>query len=297
MRSRHHQPLRIEFTAGQVCLALLLVIGFGSLPGAVAAQDTVTIRGAPQCETCRIRARLVTRLGSLGDDNGPARYVWLARDSRGRYLVSPAASEDRVLIYGSNGRLQGELGRRGEGPGEFKVPGFVQVNADTIAVYDRIDGARSLFTSDGTFIPRDPTGLRIDNAVVTTQGQLLVQGRAATVSAIGLPAHRVNLGGAPKSFGADEQLVDPRVEMTWLRHMGPARGEAVWLGHILTYVAERWSASGQRELTVRRDVPWFPPGDVERGATSVQYVRPRPMLIGLWEDEDQLLWMVTRVAG
>ena len=77
--------------------------------------------------------------------------IWdLAVDSRGRIYIAQSRTAS-VAVYDSVGQFQGELGHRGDGPGEFRFPSKLAIDAgDSLWVMDL--GARrvSVFRPDGS---------------------------------------------------------------------------------------------------------------------------------------------------
>lgn len=64
------------------------------------------------------------------------------------------AGPARVQLYGRGGSYRAALGRRGDGPGEFRSPRWLSVRSDTLMVFDPLQesGRLSLFSLEGTFI-------------------------------------------------------------------------------------------------------------------------------------------------
>lgn len=78
--------------------------------------------------------------GAAESVEDPAHLIWsirgLARLSDGRVLVHSGGSET-VMLFEPSGELSMEIGRKGEGPGEYIRPQHIQLlPGDTIAVWD-----------------------------------------------------------------------------------------------------------------------------------------------------------------
>jgi len=103
----------------------------------------------------------LTREWSIGgaEDDDLVLVTLLRSDmtiDRDRLYVSDR-TESRVVIYGSDGRRLGILGRRGAGPGEFLSPGVLTVAADRTLLADDHEKERTLrFDSAGRFIDELP---------------------------------------------------------------------------------------------------------------------------------------------
>jgi hypothetical protein len=78
-----------------------------------------------------------------------------ARLSDGGVVVANAGSRE-VRFYGPDGRHRATAGGSGQGPGEFRYPAAIVVEAgDTVVVQDRLDRVR--FSPDGAFLGRETT--------------------------------------------------------------------------------------------------------------------------------------------
>jgi hypothetical protein len=81
----------------------------------------------------------------------------------GRWAVGVQAS-NTVRFYDAQGRMTGFVGRRGEGPGEFRqVMGVYAMRGDTLVVTDL--GEVELFTADGKFVRQGASRARGDRFV------------------------------------------------------------------------------------------------------------------------------------
>src|SRR4051794_14135129 len=87
-------------------VALLMV-----LSGAAAAQS-----GTNACIGCQVSLSDVLHLGSVSDAELLDDASVLAVDRRGRFLAGTGGGT--VLVFSPDGKLQRQIGRRGQGPGE-----------------------------------------------------------------------------------------------------------------------------------------------------------------------------------
>lgn len=98
------------------------------------------------------------------NDGPPAPYQVTAavRLAGGRIAVASSGTA-QILVYNADGRFIRALGRRGDGPGEFRsIFGLAAVGGDTLAAWDPIAGRATLFAPDGSLVrtvaPRAASG-------------------------------------------------------------------------------------------------------------------------------------------
>lgn len=114
-------------TRAQALFWLLTASLLSGSPGPLRAQNV---------ERWTLREEL--RIGSQGGPEALTRISSLLTDSLGKiYLVQPL--EAAVRVYDSDGRSVATLGRRGDGPGEFRVPLHAGWIRDTLWVVDLAD--------------------------------------------------------------------------------------------------------------------------------------------------------------
>lgn len=96
--------------------------------------------GAPD----RDRPALEGRFGE------PTDVAW---DSKGNIYISDGYIHSRIAKFDKDGHWIGTWGKRGVGPGEFRTPHAIQIDAnDHIWVGDRSNGRIQIFDTDGKFL-------------------------------------------------------------------------------------------------------------------------------------------------
>jgi hypothetical protein len=97
------------------------------------------------------------RIGTLDGDEQYQffRIVGINVDAMGRILVANAGTST-IRVFDSEGRYVREIGKKGEGPGEFREVTTPIVWRDTIAVSDQEAMRFSLFDTTGTFLTSWP---------------------------------------------------------------------------------------------------------------------------------------------
>src|SRR5262245_7574293 len=100
------------------------------LPTRLPAQTTTPIPTKHGCKTCALQLSPVVRIGSAEDSAGFGLTASVVLTRRGQFLVSSGTFVGQVFVYDRNGRFVRSIGRRGEGPGEFKSTLTLHVDAN-----------------------------------------------------------------------------------------------------------------------------------------------------------------------
>jgi len=95
----------------------------------------------------------VREWGSLG--YGPGQFVFptdIAFDDKGHVFVSEYGDNDRITVFDPDGKFLYQIGKFGQGPGEFSRPQSMVIDGDTIYVTDACNHRICVFKTDGTFV-------------------------------------------------------------------------------------------------------------------------------------------------
>jgi len=93
-----------------------------------------------------------SQIGSLDDpDQSLTRVVQVLIGPDGELIVLEAL-DHRIFVYDAAGQLSHEIGRRGEGPGEFGMVGHMGLLSDTLYVSDDGLGRLNFFTLAGELL-------------------------------------------------------------------------------------------------------------------------------------------------
>src|SRR5690606_17178959 len=154
-------------------VACLLV---GTLPAIGYAQGDMRIAPEPVCERCSIDLELVATLGSVdgpGALSGPVASI--AVDSKGRYYVADHLQNYQILVYEPNGKFRGIIGRRGEGPGEYRNIASVHIGpGDTLHVFDGGTRRYTVLGPDWSVVRMRPFPGSVIEAASTSSGEIVV---------------------------------------------------------------------------------------------------------------------------
>ena len=280
---------------------LLIPVPFLLLPAsALPAQEVLNWDDFELCEDCELE---VTELVRLGDADGPGviegenvRVVW---DEELGYLHFLLA-DTRIKIFDHDGTFLREIGGEGDGPGEFRTIGDVDVIDGRIAVLDRAKSAVVILSPAGEYITQHRHRLN-DVAPFTPvgQGRIVIPSTNWRTRVIEHPLHLMDLSsGAPTvHFGA----ANAGAEVTGLQwNFGKRVAESVmsrpgtmWWGWIATPAVQEWSVEGELFRDFDGDLPWFP--EIYEAPDRAREP-PETLLNGLALDGDDNLWMMIRTA-
>jgi hypothetical protein len=189
----------------------------------------------------------------------------------------------RVVAFDAEGRHRWTVGRRGNGPGEFRSLYRVDVRRDgTLFIYDRGTHEVTALSPEGRIVNRYrmPFPLvQVDN-LVALDDEVLVSGTTADPTGGGRGIHRFRLTRPElqyaSSFGALPVARDAMVLQLWGAG-AIVRGStgSIWYTRRLPYEIYRFDASGRQRAVIR---PPFrargTPDDairVDRGERNTRY--------------------------
>ncbi len=276
-----------------VLSAVLLGIQLpGVAAGALQAPTYRTVTGSA-CDECSIvREVVLTIPGRREEMVSP--YTILARDSRGRWLLSTVEAAPRISVYDSTGSLLQSFGRQGAGPGEHRTVTVIAVTAgDTVHVFDNALRRHSVYSPSYQYVRSTLYVGRVWEAIEVREGTLALNADIPTPDRVGYPLHLMHPDGTlGQSFGSASGAYRVDASLLLNRYITHAGGTEIWDIPWLAYQASRWGSSGAT-LHLQRDVPWFrtvtdirPPG---------QQRPPSPWVMGIWMDQARQLWVMLRV--
>lgn len=279
----------VQYSASLVMAFACPAAGTAALP-----QDAFVVVPCPSA--CPL---VLSPAGEFGDDMGPGMiesdYTKARLDASGRRYVTSHFSTE-IKVFGPDGSFLNRIGRKGEGPGEFD-------GISALAFPD--DGVVTAFDHTGSVQTFDWTGELLNvvrlpfrpglGAVFLAKPWAVLQADVQTPERIGLPLHLVNVdnGIVEQSFGSvtgEYRLSDVnRGE----RVVASGPEGAVWSAYPREYRIELWTPDGL-ELSLVREVPWFPPGTLEAMSHGSDE-RPNPILANMAADGSRI-WLKLLVA-
>ena len=264
------------------------------IAGCVAEGPPPEASGPCPSGDCRIELEHIARITDA-DDPGilPTYVIWIQETEAGT-LVSASRDMTQIAEFGPDGRLVGVIGRSGQGPGELlRLRTVIAGSGDTLFAPDFGQGRISMFGPDRTLAGTLPMPFPPD--LVMPDGSFLVTWQIGRSETIGYPMHVVDREGrVVRSFGTDEPQYRPDLDHILTRKVALGRDGTVWAMAPARYILERWDPStGERLQSTRIPSDWFRES-IE--PYTDETVRPPPLVAGLWEDEDGLVWTIVRDA-
>ena len=186
--------------SGSLSLGFLAVLA--ATPG-LSAQDTVTVSGEVTCSACVITFDTVVTIGGL---DGPGlhqitQYADVAVDRRGRIYVVDFMQPE-IAVFDATGEFIRTLGRRGEGPGEYRDVAHINTGPEYIHVFDRYRG-RTLLDHDLNVVDMHRFPADVVETFVTDSDEVVWVGDVPTSASVGHRIHTLGPTGEIRSFGGD----------------------------------------------------------------------------------------------
>ena len=289
---RDAKPIRaLDLLAGA---AVFLAIN--SLPATPLAGQAI-VHLSP-CTACGMTLSHMAALGSATDPESPADLTHrdVVHDAQGRYFVRAGWPVNRVLVYDSGGNLEAVWGRRGEGPGEYRVIGqLLMLHEDSLGVLDRSNARLTVLNADGSVartqqLPIQPFP---DQIARLDDGTLVVAGGEHTAAATGYIMHVVRTDGLVSPLVPAGMVLRSRPSAS--RRRLASAGMTVWAARPDRYELTQYASDGTPLRVLKRVVEWFPDREVE-GVVDPAKEPPAPYLRVIRVDEDGFIWTLVRVA-
>lgn len=239
---------------------------------------------------------------ALGVEDGPGSLTSVdaeaIRTKHGEYVVR-GMYVPSMAVFDASGRYVRTIGRDGGAPGEYRgIASVAPYRRDSLLVLDwgtqrfSVLGPTLAYARGGAlpFIP----GL---STVALSDGSFVHHVHRNTPELVGLPLHRLSPDGSLLgSFGSATGRYRPDIPHFTSRTVAAANASSVWVAPLTAYEIERIDAvSGRVERRLLRNVPWFADGRTPRFVSSAPDRPPPPLLVGLRQAPDGLLWVLAAV--
>lgn len=269
-----------------------------------ASQVIRTITESPTCSQCKIEFK---EIATLGDRDGPGMLVEdvpasVTRDRTGHFWVTFFRAGEPPMVFDSSGRFVATVGRTGAGPNEFQGRVFAgRFGSDTVFVLDDGNARLSVYLDykQGPLRTQPLAGLLLDTQrfLVLTNGTVLVNTQSASPERAGSAFHRLLPTGVwATAFGSRESITPATIYRLKYRMTLARSGDAFWAARSHAPRLERWTLTGTQTHELTRELDWFPDSPPVRADPS-RHRPSSPEIVGIREDSNGLLWIVTVVSG
>jgi hypothetical protein len=214
------------------------------------------------CASCALAVSWAADLADATPNSAPPGTATAGvRLPSGELLIVYAESPFEIVRHRPDGRIAGQVGRKGKGPNEFGlITQLIALPGDSVVALD--EGNRQIITLDPQLreVRRMPAPLVFFDAVITARGSFVASGVKNSRESIGFPLHLVGSNGAiVRSFGTDEPVFRPDIRVVLSRRVTAARTGGFWSTHVNEYVVEHWNDSLRMTRELVRDASWFRP--------------------------------------
>jgi hypothetical protein len=257
-----------------------------SLPSVSYGQEPADL-----CTTHCIRATEIAYLGAL-DDPASASVMPDVRWIGDRWWVIDVMLPHSILQYDRTGKWLGEIGRRGEGPGEFLWVRSANPWAGDSALVSEEKRRVHVVAPDGTsrWLGQFGTG---EGLTRLSNGRMLAPGAVGTPEAAGYPLQLYAPDGTHlKSFGIEQPRLARSHRVGILRLLSVIDG-GFWAAQPDRYRLERWSNDGELVESLEVEHAWFPPRSAD--VPGWDHARPSPSINAIHDDGEHV-WVLLWVA-
>jgi hypothetical protein len=277
--------------------ALALATGDGLGQAQSRGNDVVLI--APTCPSCRVVVERWGELGGAGKEADGASFMSLQM-SKNSTILGAVRGQAEIWRMDRNGNILSRIGRRGEGPGEFRLPWQIWTDpSDTAYVLDMGLARVSVLTPAGKYLRAFRVPSTKGQFLPLGGNRLLITGLFYGVKGVdersaALPLHFIRADTMVKSFGVPIRNYDARAAYSLAdQHLVAYGNSILTLPLTYRYTVDQWDTAGRLVRRLIREPVWFKPFDHLGAVTDP----PDPMVVGAWVDSSSRLWVVTKHAS
>lgn len=152
-------------TAIAFCITLLFALGCrkstSNWDGRIEKQNGIMVIMNPRTPLCGPDILNLKEELSIGQESGEDEYLFsrindIDVDDEGRiYIID--GSDSNVRVFDEKGGFLKTIGRKGQGPGEFQYPVYIQIIADNeLCVVDYLGARAVYFSLEGDYLRQEP---------------------------------------------------------------------------------------------------------------------------------------------
>ena len=262
----------------------------------IIAQQRITIANTVECASCSIRFERIVTIGNEEGD-GFIDLPAAVAQTPGHILVVNLTVPHEIRVFNREGVFDRIVGRRGEGPGEYRLIADVRYSDGVVYVIDRVNQRISLLSYPelsflrSVAIPGRPLGRGL---LVVPGGRLLVNAIVPTADAVGYPLHLLDPNGnIQTSFGLDSaSTLGPAASISQIRRFAHSRSGGFWTAGFTEYRFERRDSIGRVLQEFSGSPQWFGGLQLRPGILAP----PPAEIMDVDEDANGRLWVWARKA-
>jgi hypothetical protein len=261
-----------------------------ALPAAGQSQQWRMIDEGSRCPGCSVEMQLLARLGTEEGDGFVSAPAGIAQWN-GMLAVTHWAKQGSISLYSSDGAFIRDVGRSGEGPGEFRFAGRLLVDHDTLFVLDHSLSRVTALTNEATVgrTASFPTG-GVMSWIRLRDGRFVISADIRLRETVGKPLHLLSANGERLlSFGADTPSVLPDMPHRNQRLLALGPDGTIWSVRRTDYVLEQWAPDGRKLAELRRNASWFVPHGL--GGFRTRNEPAHPTVEAFWIDDAGRAWL------
>ncbi len=251
------------------------------------AQEPERVSGEVTCAECVITLDTVVTIGGL---DGPgldviSMFSDVAVDQRGRILVW---SEAEISVFDSTGSYLRTVGRRGEGPGEYRSISHIDVGPRYIHVFDRHEG-RTMLDHDFEVVRTDRFPGQVLSAAVLGDDVVVFIADVPTSASVAHVFRMLLPSGKMTSYGYDGAVHSPELmTLATTKTAVTGKDDTVWAVPREINRLVRWDLVPEPKMgrVFDRRVPEF-----DEGGDAFA-----PASVGSAMMDDRGLWLVWHTA-
>ena len=223
----------------------------------------------------------------------------LTRLTDGRVIYVPSSGADHFMVISPDGSVATQVGRSGEGPGEYRLIRWVKPYHDRLHVFD-VGLMRSMVLDRHLEVVATNRlrGSNGSDVAVLGDSAYVVNAALQTSEGIGYALHLIDeTGAAIRSFdGLVGGFGLPGSRRKLDRVLANTPDGRLWSAHKTQYRIDLWNPrQGTILQTLVRQAEWFQPHEVV--GRSIPERPDQPRILGIELDGQGRIWVLIRVAS
>lgn len=219
------------------------------------------------------------------------------RDAKGQFYYYDVKGFN-FKVFNEQGKVVRSIGGTGAGPGEFRMARNLLVGADqSLHVIDVSLSRHSVFSPEGKFVRSNPIPPSIGGpgraAIVLPSNHFVISAEFNARNSAGYALQVVDEKGTRLKM-LDEVSYDKSKRWRLRRHLFPRKSGEFWVANQYTFTIDLYSRELENVGSFTRTADWLEPSSeesLEPPSIGLYDKRPEPLLAGIWEDPDGVLWL------